>query len=118
LQTNDDYLDFPGGRIDETEKDLPLEVALKREVREELGPNLKYGVEKLIFVSKRHYTNYGQNFRVVLIYYEAEYLSGEIKLSNEHTVYRWVSPSKLLTESHKLISDDEKAQLQKYLSKT
>lgn len=117
LITNDDYLDFPGGRIDETEVDLPLEVALKREIEEELGPSLKYEVEKPIFISKRHYTKNGQNFRIVAIYYEAKYLSGDIKLSDEHAVFKWVSPSKLLAETHKLISDDEKAQLQKYLSK-
>jgi 8-oxo-dGTP pyrophosphatase MutT (NUDIX family) len=117
LITNDDYLDFPGGRIDETEVDLPLESALARETEEELGPNLKFKVEKPIFITKRHYTKNGQNFRIVAVYYEAQYLSGDIKLSDEHAVFEWVEPSKLLGEAHKFISDDEEVQLKNYFSK-
>jgi len=56
LQKGDEFLllrqlpankwDFPGGRIDDVEHDVPLMDILDREVREELGDDLQYEVGK------------------------------------------------------------------------
>ena len=52
LFTPDNYLDFPGGRVDETERNLPWTEALKREVAEELGESIYIDVGRTLFVSK------------------------------------------------------------------
>jgi 8-oxo-dGTP pyrophosphatase MutT (NUDIX family) len=116
LVSPDDYLDFPGGRIDEGEKDLSLEVALKREVAEELGTSLEFAVGKTAFVCKRYYNLKEQNFYVIAIYYEAEYVSGNIELSDEHATYKWAEPKQLLATKHKFVSEDEEQKLKDYLA--
>lgn len=82
--------DFPGGRIDESEREIPLESVLAREVAEELGPDVKYRVNGLAFVTRRYIAH--KDFHIFLVFYDADYLGGEIKISDEHTGYGWVRP--------------------------
>jgi 8-oxo-dGTP pyrophosphatase MutT (NUDIX family) len=117
LETPDGYYDFPGGRIDETEKDLELHEVLKREIQEELGKNIKFIINDVAFASKRRFTEKNKDNRLIAIYYEVEYLSGEIKLSDEHSKYSWINPSSILEEPDKFMSKDEYNQYNKYLSK-
>jgi 8-oxo-dGTP pyrophosphatase MutT (NUDIX family) len=114
LTTSGGLLDFPGGRIDETEVDLALTEVLKREVAEELGEDVEFKVGNLAFVSKRQYTKDMKIFRALAIFYEAKYISGKIALSDEHTISEWIKPAELLSRDNKYMTPDEEAQLRAY----
>jgi len=91
------HLDLPGGRIDDVEHNVPLTEVIAREVGEELGEEMKYKLGKPVFQFRRHFES--KNMHVFLTVYEAEYLSGEIQLSDEHSNYQWINPRKVdLTE--------------------
>jgi 8-oxo-dGTP diphosphatase len=77
------WLDFPGGRINEGESDLAE--SLKREVREETTLEIEVGAPFASWL--------GRDDTVFLIGYRCGYLSGEIKLSDEHQACRWVDGS-------------------------
>lgn len=115
LITKDGKYDFPGGRIDESEVDLPLAKVLEREVKEELGSSLIFKVEKLAFIAKREYSDNGQKHKILAVYFEARYLGGDIVLSNEHTTAKWVKPKSILETPDKFISKDEYQQLKEHL---
>lgn len=87
--------DLPGGRLDMQEFEIPLPECLKREALEELGENVKLEINYNPIVLSRellwdkilkqdHYR------RIFIVGYEARYLGGEIKLSDEHESYKWV----------------------------
>lgn len=88
-------LDFPGGKIQESEAKEgntdSLVDALKREVREETGLEIEvfepFAVWYRKFSDKNH-RNYGKE--VYLIAFRCKYVSGEIKLSEEHNKFKWV----------------------------
>lgn len=86
------HFDFPGGRIDNVEHDIPLEEVIAREVGEELGEEIKYKLGKPVFQFRRHFESKG--LHIFLTVYEAEYLSGNIKLSAEHSNFQWIDPHK------------------------
>lgn len=80
--------DFPGGKIQEGETDFKS--ALKREVKEETGLGIEVGNPFITWYFKfpkghRNYpkTNYQVGFR-------CKYISGDVKISDEHTSYVWV----------------------------
>ncbi|MDE2079685.1 MAG: NUDIX domain-containing protein [Patescibacteria group bacterium] len=82
-------LDFPGGKIQEGENDF--DEALRREVREETGLEIEIGAP-----FHRWYFEFGAGHRnagkqVFLVGFKCAYRSGEIKLSDEHDSFRWVS---------------------------
>jgi 8-oxo-dGTP pyrophosphatase MutT (NUDIX family) len=84
------YWDLPGGRADNTEYKTPIKKILEREVREELGDKVKYEIGKIAFQHKRYVPKrITYNF---ITYYEAKYISGEIKISPEHSGYYWINP--------------------------
>jgi len=97
-------LDFPGGKIQEGEaKDgqvSSLTQALKREVLEET--NLKIDVFNPFAVwyheFPKNHRNYGKV--VYLVGFKCKYLSGKIKLSNEHNNFKWVDK-----ENYKEVDD-------------
>ena len=95
-------LDFPGGRIQEGEYDL-IE-ALRREVREETS--LEVAVEEpfTTWLSGRH-------GGVYLVGYRCRYVSGEVRLSEEHESFRWVT-----RDTYREVDDRSEpfAQLEKY----
>jgi 8-oxo-dGTP diphosphatase len=81
------HWDFPGGRLEIGENTLE---ALEREVLEETAFRIK--VIKPVFtfheiVNKRP---------VFFIVYSCERISGELKLSDEHTEYRWATKEEIL----------------------
>lgn len=83
--------DSPGGRIDYDEHKTPIELTLAREVREELGSDVKYKLGKPVFHFRRHLS---KDLHIFACAYEAEYLSGEIQISEEHSGYVWIDPKK------------------------
>lgn len=84
--------DLPGGRIDDVEHETPLVEILAREVAEELGGEIKYKLGKPVFQFRRHFEKLG--LRIFCVAYEAEYISGEIHLSSEHSGYQWITREK------------------------
>ncbi|MEQ1499936.1 MAG: NUDIX domain-containing protein, partial [Parcubacteria group bacterium] len=81
-------LDYPGGKIQKGEKDI--ERALKREILEETGLDVVVG--KPFFTSIDQYPDDHKHSGKVffIVFYECEYISGEIKLSEEHNSFAWV----------------------------
>jgi len=77
--------EFPGGKV---EKGETHEECLKREIMEELNVEIKGGK----FVGANCFNKGEKNIN--LMAYNAEYVSGEIKLT-DHEDYRWVLPCEL-----------------------
>ncbi|MEO6761084.1 MAG: NUDIX domain-containing protein [Candidatus Saccharimonadales bacterium] len=115
LRVPSGVIDFPGGRVDEGEWYIPWGDALRREVNEELGQDVRIKIGRTAFVSKRHYVHEGDLHNVAAIFFDCQYLGGDIELSNEHTSYKWIDSNSLLAGEHKFISDDEAEQLKKFL---
>ena len=90
-------LDFPGGKIQEGEAQdgdaSSLVTSLKREVLEETG--LEIDVFNPFTVWYHEFPKESRNFGkvVYLVGFRCKYISGEIKLSDEHDKFRWVDKS-------------------------
>lgn len=91
--------DLPGGRIDATEVHAPFPTIIHREIKEELGEQVLYTLKQPILHVTRHIA--GQKEPVLLVVFEAEYLSGSIILSPEHKQYEWINPA-----THSFIEQD------------
>jgi len=80
--------DLPGGRIDDTEHLVPLPAIMAREVEEELGTTVRYVLGNPLLQFRRHIPSRG--LHIFTTVYAADFLGGEIVLSDEHTGYRWM----------------------------
>lgn len=105
--------DLPGGRIDDTEQDVPLSEIIKREVEEELGTEIKYKLGNPVFQFRRYFKD--DDLHVFVTVYEAEFLSGEIKLSSEHGRYQWMNLKNLELEKISFFSKEEYSAFKNYL---
>ena len=95
--------DIPGGRLKPDEFEKPLEDVIERKVREELGPDVKYklGEPKVFFRHERNEVGLGgKKIRIFAIGYEAEYLSGDIKLGDHHDKMEWVELKSFKPEAY------------------
>lgn len=79
------FWEFPGGKIEFGESH---EVALKREIREELGINIS--IEKFVCTTDYDYSS----FHLTMHCYLCNIVSGEIEL-REHIAIRWLNPYEL-----------------------
>lgn len=111
LITPDNYLDFPGGRVDESERDIPWSEALKREVSEELGDSVTIEIGQTLFVSKRQYRKDKTDHYIAAIFFKCRFIAGDIKLSDEHGSHAWLTPEEILGHKLKFVSEDERNQL-------
>lgn len=116
LTTPDNFIDFPGGRIDNTEQGLDMEDALAREIREELGGELRYRIVDTAFVAYRSYDWDSETKHVLAVHYRAEYIGGNIELSDEHEQFTWVEPATLYKEGERFCSPDEYNHFHAYYS--
>jgi 8-oxo-dGTP diphosphatase len=116
--TANGHYDFPGGRMDESEVDKPLETVLYREAIEELGKDVNIEVNRIAFVCKRQLKRDGNITQILAVFYEADYKGGEISLSNEHSEYKWVDPRELLNSPDMFIEGDEFEEFKSYPSNT
>ncbi len=91
-------LDYPGGKIQEGETDLSE--SLKREVREETGLEIEVGAPFATWTNTfpAHHRLAGK--QVYLVGYRCKYVSGEVKLSDEHDKFHWVTK-----ENYKEVDD-------------
>ena len=93
------------GRVEQTETS---EKALMREIKEELGEvEIKIGNPYNIFKIRRD-----DGFDLIGISYICEYISGNIKLNEEHTEYRWIKPEDF--ENYDA-TDGMKAEIRKFI---
>ncbi len=79
--------DLPGGTINFDEINTDFHKIIRREIREECGP-IKY---KLRFdpVSLSKY-RYSFEHERLYILFEARHLVGQVKISDEHTEFKWI----------------------------
>jgi 8-oxo-dGTP pyrophosphatase MutT (NUDIX family) len=83
------FYDLPGGRINVDEFEVSFLEILKREVKEELGDvNFEFN-EKPVAISRN--VNMRTGNRIVHVFFEANYISGGIKISDEHLGYEWIN---------------------------
>lgn len=87
MHQNNDLWEFPGGRIDPGEENIPLETILRREIAEECGLDFQIRVGRILRVWTAPYNDgvYG-----LIIEHLCQYGGGEIVISNEHKGFRWV----------------------------
>lgn len=90
------FYDFPGGRIQEDEFTVPLYDILAREIAEEVG-DIRYELSPAPVAVGRHSiaaekTKAGKEILILQLFYEATYLGGEIRASEEHTGFEWIDP--------------------------
>ena len=77
--------EFPGGKIEPGES---REVALKREIQEELGADI--AIENILYTTEYDYPS----FHLTMHCYLCSIASGEIEL-REHKSARWLRPEEL-----------------------
>lgn len=82
-------LDYPGGKIQLGETDL-IE-SLKREVREETGLEINVGAPFATWTNTFPPQHRLAGKQVYLVGYRCEYVSGDVKLSDEHDKFVWVN---------------------------
>jgi 8-oxo-dGTP diphosphatase len=110
----DGAYDFPGGRMDKSETSLELTDILSREIKEELGSSVKFNVRDIAFTSKRYYKSHGKEHNILAIYFNADYISGDIVLSNEHTHFSWINPKDILSSPDKFVTEHEYKKYKEY----
>lgn len=99
------YWDFPGGRIDKGEESLPYEKIISREVREEIGPDVKFTIDPRPIALGRHlvpkrFHNLGADIYILLVLFAGKYEDGQIKVSAEHGRADWVDLAKIDIEKY------------------
>lgn len=95
------FYDFPGGRIEEGEEHLEFSDILSREIFEEVG-DIKFTINKKPCALGRHtYLKDGVVTKhLIWIFFEAKYLEGDIKISQEHDDYKWVKLEEIDLEKY------------------
>lgn len=83
------YWETISGRLEQHVKDVKSE--LQREIKEELGNNFKCEVIAPIG-TYNFYRSGDKKKEHIGIDYICKYISGDIKLSKEHTEYKWINP--------------------------
>jgi len=109
------FLDFPGGRIEKNEVKLPIKDLFKREIAEELGKDVKYKILGQT-IQYRRYNKYTK-MHALITAYEAKYLSGEIKLSAEHSKYEWADPKTYSLKDKKINNEEERLAFEDYFKR-
>lgn len=92
------FYDLPGGRIDIGERHQDFAKILKRELKEELG-NIKFKLEDKPITAVKYivpgkFVKNKKDLNVLYIFFVAQYISGKIKLSNEHEGLEWLNVNK------------------------
>jgi 8-oxo-dGTP pyrophosphatase MutT (NUDIX family) len=95
--------DLPGGRIRKDEFEASLESVIERKMSEELGVEVKYKLgNPVVFfrVEREEHDLNGKKVRIFAVGYEAQYLSGEIKLGDHHDKMEWVDVSNFKPDAY------------------
>lgn len=91
LVLNDPQLgmDYPGGKVQEGETDF--KETLRREVREETGLEIEVGDPFFQWYIEFEEGHRNAGKKVYLVGFRCKYVSGEVKLSDEHDKLKWVN---------------------------
>ena len=85
-----DRYDLPGGRMEAGEVDIPIFEALKREIYEELGTDIKYEIEpRPIGLAQSTVIEDSGPIPVLYVMFMGNFLGGEIRISDEHKSFVW-----------------------------
>ena len=95
---NPNQIDIPGGRMEFGEDFIS---ALKREIKEELNIEIEIGKPSRVWSLIK------DNLHLIGITFNAQYLTGEIKLSFEHDSYSWVSKEEIANGNYPLWIKEE-----------
>jgi 8-oxo-dGTP pyrophosphatase MutT (NUDIX family) len=87
------FYDLPGGRIDTDEFRIDFSKILDREIKEEIG-DITYHINTTPVAVGRHLvpasmTSAKQDIHILYLFFEAEYIKGDLRISNEHLGYKW-----------------------------
>jgi len=98
------YYDLPGGRINTDEFGANFNEILKRETKEEIG-DVGFQINPAIVAFGRHLipssiSPSGKDVHVLYLFFEGEYINGDMKISNEHTDSKWVDLKKIELEKY------------------
>jgi hypothetical protein len=113
ITSKEGRLDLPGGRADIDEVKVPLLKILGREVREELGNNIKYKLRGPLFQYRRHNREKKNIYNLITVY-KAEYIKGSIKLSREHSSCKWINPKKYKFKEKQFFNKEEYKAFKEY----
>jgi hypothetical protein len=108
-------LDLPGGRADIDEGKVPIKKILEREIKEELGQNLEYKLSGPVLQYRRYSVKY--KMYVLITAYKADYISGPIRLSQEHRSYEWIDPETYKFEEKNFSSREACQAFKEYFGK-
>ncbi len=94
--------DLPGGRIKKDEFNAPLEDIIRRKMTEEIGSSVKYKIGKPLLFMRHERTDKssGNLSRIFAVGYQATFLNGEIKMSEQHTETLWADPKTFKPEKY------------------
>lgn len=95
--------DLPGGRIKKDEFETPLESIIERKMKQEVGEDLKYSIDKpLLFLRHERVEASEGNptVRIFAVGYPATWVSGEVVLSERHTEMLWADPKTFKPEEY------------------
>ena len=81
-----EHWDFPGGKLEHGEK---FDEALVREVKEETSMDIFVEESEFIFVENEVNNSY-------IVLFNCEKSKGEVKLSSEHSEFKWVTKSEAM----------------------
>ncbi len=84
--------ELPGGRIEVGEEALPLEVVLRRELDEELGPGFDVTIGRPVAIWVRPSDPPRRTVPVFLVGLACQNPRGEVVLSGEHVEHAWLTP--------------------------
>jgi 8-oxo-dGTP pyrophosphatase MutT (NUDIX family) len=94
------FYDLPGGRIEVREFAASFEEVMRRELKEELG-DIKIVVRPKPVAVGRHFVpaalfpQLKNDIHVLYLFFEADYVNGEIAVSGEHDGYMWLDLSRV-----------------------
>jgi len=88
------YYDLAGGRIKIHEIATSFRKVIDREVKEELGKDVKYQLIESPVAIGRHPPSSPEKPYMLWVFFVAEYLSGKITVSEEHVNYVWAKLNK------------------------
>ncbi|MFA5946893.1 MAG: NUDIX hydrolase [Patescibacteria group bacterium] len=114
LKMHSGKYDFPGGRIDNDEYTTPLQNALTREIREELGEGIVYTLGAVACQFRRYLKTMDRY--VFLTVFEAEYVSGTEVLSDEHAGAEWINPNEKTFMREEFSNEEEYTAVTEYFA--
>lgn len=109
------FHDLPGGRMEKDEFKISFEEIIKREITEELG-EIEYKLTlKPVALGRmenpKRESPLGGPIHWLFIFFEAKYIGGDIKISEEHTGFKWKKLTKENVESLFLLANLEGAKM-------